>query len=381
MLTAAVLTDKPETAMALDSLATRSGHVGICKVLNSNESPYAVARAINGNECDLVFCDLSNGELTSDIVTAISAQCPATAMIGLASQPQSGTQNHADAAGLELLSLSTLTEETFDRAVDRAIHRLPGGMPENLMAFMPAKAGSGCTTVVLNAARNLRTCLGQRVLLIDGDLRSGILATLTNCTPKRSLTDVLMKSGQLDSSLWAESVIRDEEIDLLPRLAFEEDTGLPWIPYHQLLRFLKSRYDAILVDLPEIIGDGRTEFLRHAHRVYLVCSPELPALRLTQERCEELDDLGVEPERVSVIVNRWHKNDLKPSDLQQILNRNVAGAFPEEWQTVRDASLKSGFVRCDTELGKAILEFARQLARDAATALTGYHSRSAILGR
>jgi len=371
VLTAIVLTGQPETAKTLEGLAARSGFVSICKVLDAKAGPYAVVRAVNNNDCDLLFCDSLDGELAPDLVMTISVQCPITAMIGLVSRPQSGTQRHADAAGVEMLFLSGVTQESFELAIDRAIHRLPGGMPENLMVFIPAKAGSGCTTVALNTARSLRTCLGQRVLLIEGDLRSGILATLLNCTPRCSLTEVLLKAGRLDSSLWAESVIREEEIDLLPRLPFEERTGLPWVPYHQLLRFLKSRYDSILVDLPEVFEDGRTEFLRHAHRVYLVSSPELPALRLAQERCEELDEQGVEAERVGVIVNRWRKNDLKPSDLQQVLDRNVAGVFPEEWQTVRDASLKGGFVRPETELGKAFLEFTRHLAQNTGATPSG----------
>jgi hypothetical protein len=110
------------------------------------------------------------------------------------------------------------------------------------------------------------------------------------------------------------------------------------------------------VDLPEVFEDGRTEFLGMP-RVYLVSSPELPALRLAQERCEELDEQGVEAERVGVIVNRWRKNDLKPSDLQQVLDRNVAGVFPEECRRWRDASLKGGLSGLRPNWGKAFLEF------------------------
>lgn len=270
MLTAAVLTDDVQTAKALDDLATNSGHVTICRVFNSRIGPYVAARALNSSDCDLFFCDFRDWETTSAVAKAVSAQCPSTAIIGLASQSRVEIERQAIALGVDLLIVSTITQEAFENAIERAIHSVPGGMPENLIAFMPAKAGSGCTTVALNTAGNLRNALGQRVLLIEGDLQSGTLATLMNRTPEYSLSDVIMKADQLDSSLWNQLIIRTQGIDLLLRLPLHERHHLPWIHYHQLLRFLKPRYDAILVDLPEFVEDGRTELLRHARRVYLV---------------------------------------------------------------------------------------------------------------
>ncbi len=371
MLTAAVLTDEAETAKALNDLASVSRHVSICRVFNSHIGPYVVARALNSSDCDLFFCDLRDWETTSAVAKAVSAQCPSTAIIGFASESQVQIERQAVALGVDLLFLATITQEAFESAVERAIHSLPGGMPENLIAFMPAKAGSGCTTVALNAAGNLRNSLGQRVLLIEGDLQSGTLATLMNRTPEYSLTDVIMQAGQLDSSLWNQSIIRAQGIDLLLRFPLHERLHLPWIHYHQLLRFLKPRYDAILVDLPEAVEDGRTEFLRHARRVYLVCSPDLPALKLTQERCQALDDQGDDAERVGLVVNRWHKYDLKPSDLQQVLTRRIVGVFQDECEAVRSAVLKGGFVSTGTELGKKFLDFARQLVHEAGAMSAG----------
>jgi Flp pilus assembly CpaE family ATPase len=362
LLIAAVLTDDAGTATALAAMASDSGHVSICRVFNSQIGPYVAARDLNSSDCDLFFCDFRDWETASAVARAVSAQCPSTAIIGLAAESSAEIERHALALGVELLFLSTITQETFDRAIERATHRVPGGMPENLIAFMPAKAGSGCTTVALNAAGRLRNSLGQRVLLIEGDLQSGTLATLMNRAPEHSLTDVVMMADRLDSSLWNDFIIREKGIDLLPRFPLQERSRLPWLHYHQLLRFLKPRYDAILVDLPEVVEDGRTEFLRHARRVYLVTSPDLPALKLTQERCQALDEQGDDAERVDIVVNRWRKYDLKLPDLQKVLARPVVGIFPDECETIRGAILKGDFVPPGTELGKKILDFARQLA-------------------
>jgi len=363
VLTAAVLTDDAETAKALTDLASASRHVSICKVFDSQIGPYVLARELNGSGCDLFFCDFRDWDTISVVVRAVSAQCPSTAIIGLASQSKVEIERQAVVLGVELLFVSTITQESLESAIERATHRVPGGMPENLIVFMPAKAGSGCTTVALNIAGILRNSFRQRVLLIEGDLQSGTIATLMNRTPECSFTDVVMKADRLDSSLWIESIIREQGIDFLLRLPLNEHPHLPWVHYHQLLGFLKPRYDTILVDLPEFVEDGRTEFLRHARRVYLVCSPDLPALKLTQERCHALDERGCDVEQVGLVVNRWHKYDLQPSDLQKVLARRIAGVFQDECETVRSAILKGGFVPPGTELGKKFLDFARQLVQ------------------
>src|SRR5258705_378193 len=78
---------------------------------------------------------------------------------------------------------------------------------ENLFAFLPAKAGSGCTTVALNTAGYMADTsrpdsVARKVLLIESDIRSGVLSVLLGIHHKYSLRDALDDSEQLDYSRW-----------------------------------------------------------------------------------------------------------------------------------------------------------------------------------
>src|SRR5437667_350646 len=82
-------------------------------------------------------------------------------------------------------------------------HKLRNGIQENLVTFLPAKAGSGCTTVALNTAGRLAGDLGHKVLLIECDLNSGVLSMILDVKAPRSLLDALENSSHLDYSLWS----------------------------------------------------------------------------------------------------------------------------------------------------------------------------------
>ena len=71
---------------------------------------------------------------------------------------------------------------------------------ENLVAFLPAKAGSGASTVATNVAGYLSAePLSKKTLLIDGDLHSGLISVTLGINHPYSILDALENSSQLDS--------------------------------------------------------------------------------------------------------------------------------------------------------------------------------------
>jgi MinD-like ATPase involved in chromosome partitioning or flagellar assembly len=99
-----------------------------------------------------------------------------------------------------------------------------------------------------------------------------------------SVLDALENAGELDYSLWTKYVTKVHNVDFL--LADPKKRVLPsWTNYHHLLDFAASRYDHILVDLPEMVNDATVETVRRAKSVFVVCTPELPSLALAPQRC------------------------------------------------------------------------------------------------
>ena len=108
--------------------------------------------------------------------------------------------------------------------------------------------------------------------MIEADLNSGVLAVLLKATFHRSLLDALDKADELDYSSWTHCVVNKLGIDLL--LADRSKPFPSWSSYLHLLQFVKSRYDLIVVDLPEVVNDATAEIVRRSKYIFTVCTPE-----------------------------------------------------------------------------------------------------------
>jgi Flp pilus assembly CpaE family ATPase len=136
-----------------------------------------------------------------------------------------------------------------------------------------------------------------------------------------------------------------------------------WSDYYHLLQFVKSRYDHIVVDFPEVINEASIEIVNRSKYVFVVCTPEMPALKLTQRRCQSLTDAGVPAGKIGIIVNRWHDTDVSEAEIEAMLQHGIAGVFPNDYQSVNKAMQDHGaFVDRSTVLGKTFVSFARLLA-------------------
>jgi pilus assembly protein CpaE len=360
MFSAVLFVEDPIAGQVIQELADDSGLITIRKTLHVFPSSYELSRVLNTHDPDLVLMDLSDWDHASAAIPTIRSLYPGIAVIGFGAGWSDQRKLLCEQAGVSELLISPVTMKEFQASVFRAIHKLRSGVQENLVAFLPAKAGSGCTTVALNTAGQLAGPLGHKVLLIESDLNSGVLSFLLNVESPQSLLDALENSSHLDYSLWSNCVVRKHGIDLL--LSHRSKPFPSWENYHHLLEYVRSRYNTIVVDLPEVVNDATDEILRRARFVFIVCTPEVPSLKLAQRRCKELESRGLPASRIGIIVNRWHTTDVNESDVEGLLAHGVAAIFPNDYTSVQDAILNGALVDSATALGKTYLSLARILA-------------------
>lgn len=144
--------------------------------------------------------------------------------------------------------------------------RQPG---DNIVLFSAAGRGAGCSFVALNLAA-LLAAAGQRVLLVDADLRRGQLQRHFALAHRLGLADILDGRAEPEQALHREVLPR---LDLLAAggadAAPAELMGQPRLG--ALLRTLASRYALVLVDAGPLQPWSDTLLLaRHADALYLV---------------------------------------------------------------------------------------------------------------
>jgi Flp pilus assembly CpaE family ATPase len=280
--------------------------------------------------------------------------CSETIVIGL------GESALADPS-VDSMAYSHPAADDFLAVLKGALLRKQQNDFTKLLAFLPAKAGSGCSCIVLNTAAALHRENGMRVAVLDCDLRSSVLSSMTGITPANGTEQMLARIEDLSVVHLEEFLHPWQGVDLiLSRRSF--DTSPPhWGQYLQLLRLLGSRYDWILMDLPELVNPATVEMVRHARRVFAVCTPELASLTLAKQRLEELERLKIPASQVGLLVNRWHRSDPRPTEIAEILRYPVSHVFPNDYYDMKDAITNGTVANPATRLGTAFREFSCSL--------------------
>jgi Flp pilus assembly CpaE family ATPase len=264
-------------------------------------------------------------------------------------------------SGLDQLLSVNASAEDLRSAVHDSLRKIHGGTEENLFCFLPAKAGSGSSTIVMNTAAAMARDFGKRILVLDADLRSGILSLLLGTKPVRSLQSLLANIKNFDHRRFPEMVYSVGGVDYLLSSRSLEFSPPEWDDYFHLLGAVRGMYDAILIDMPELVNPATFELVRRAQGIYVTCTPESPSLTLAQQRCLELTRFNIPRTRIGLLVNRWHRSDFSPEEISNLVGHKVSKIFPNDYPNVRSATLSGKPVSPRTKLGSTFAAFAAEL--------------------
>ena len=382
MFTALVLTPDGGSAEGLQRLAVDSQQVSVQHVLAHYPQLYELVKVVNTYDPELVFLDLSDWDEAVRVASQIQSQLPTAAVIGFGGGWESGRETDYAKAGIATLLVSPVNLAEFQDGVARAIHAVRGAVLDNLLAFLPAKAGSGCTVTVLNVAGRLAGALEKKVLLFEGDLRSGVLSVLTKCSPESGMQEALAVPEGLNRVQWEQFVVNKHGIDIVMRSPSAKAPPPSWGNYYHFLRYVTDEYDVVAADLPEVVSEATQEIVRRARTTLIVCTPEAPSLGLARQRYEELQSLGADPSRIWFVLNRWHETDQSPKDAEAFLGHPVKAVIPNDYNAIRQATMQGALAPETSALGTAYLSLARKLAGVAEEAPPkGKFSLAAFLGR
>jgi pilus assembly protein CpaE len=236
---------------------------------------------------------------------------------------------------------------------------------QNVVAFLPAKAGVGATTVAINTAARLSSIFGKRVLVCEGDMHSGVIAELLRLEPKASMQQTLESADGAETLIWPRHVCHKDGVDFLLARREHNRSLHRWHDYHHLLSFISNRYDYVVFDLPELIDDAAAEVVQSARNVYLTTTPEILSLHLARQRAAELREAGVDSSSLRIVVNRRHHTDFAARHIEEVLDCPVEFELPNDYPAVQAATAGNTFVDRHTALGRAYSKAAGAIANEA----------------
>ena len=213
-------------------------------------------------------------------------------------------------------------QQTVDRLF-RQPHRHSGPVGR-VVSFISNKGGVGKSTVSTNVACELATRHPGRVLLIDASLQLGICASSLDLEPAQTVTDAAQQLDRLDTTLLEQLTIQHESglrvLAAPPTMLAAADVDERVIS--RVIALARRSYEYVVIDTFPALDSVLMSILDLSNIVCVVTQVVVPVLNGTASLLETLRELGLDEDRVWVLLNRGQPRfaaQLRPADIEEHL--------------------------------------------------------------
>jgi pilus assembly protein CpaE len=180
---------------------------------------------------------------------------------------------------------------------------------------------------------------GRDVALVDLDLQFGAVADYLGSSGSGSVADLLQAGARLDKDL-VRSVAKVTEGGIAVFSAPPEIMPIESVDVDQVLGMLTTMrrlYGGVVLDLPTNWTNWALSVVSASDLIVMVVELSLGSLRQAKRRLQLFDSVGIEPDRVVILVNRVEKKLFRSIDLSDVsdtLKREVMGVLTFEDQVL-----------------------------------------------
>ena len=242
---------------------------------------------------------------------------------------------------------------------------LNGRPADKLIAVMGSKGGVGATTVAVNLGIQLSTHSRKRVVLLDFARPLGNVHLLLDLHPRFGIRDAVDNLDRLDSHFFGGLLDQHKtKLEILGgALQPEEWQNIPTAPLDRVVNVAQTGFDVVLADMGSHFSPDLSPVLRSARMILIVVEVNVPSLWALQRRLLALNGLGIDPERVRVIINRWHKGDEDAlKSIEKDMKRPPMACLPNDFRKANTAvNLGAPLMNSENGLASQYRQLADQL--------------------
>ncbi len=215
-----------------------------------------------------------------------------------------------------------------------------------VIAIAGAKGGVGNTTLAIHLAAELAAI--HRVILIDLDFGMGDVAPMMDITARDSVADLLARADRLDERMLNGSVaVHRTKVNVLTTPDDMESIGIVRADdIFNIINVAAKAYQWVIIDCGTYYDEGVSMALNVADTVVLLTTPDVTSVRDAFRRIRNLQVLGVDKERVALVVNRWHSNAyVSNKDISANLGIPIAATVADDPRHVEQAVNEGKIIR------------------------------------
>ena len=337
MLTAAIASSDPNTAAQLLASLQQTGLVGSVKQWTIPTDRIDAAESIP----DVVLLDLGRDpEPCFAFGAHVRRLRPAVKLIACSAMNPPNQQLLLDAmrSGVQDFVIKPAVPEALRdifvrfQQEGRSVERKSA---EKLIVLMGSKGGVGTTTVAVNLGVQLCMFAHKRTILLDFARPLGNAHLLLDLNPRFGIRDAIENIDRLDSHFFEGLLTTHKtKLQLLGGALHPEVwQSIAATLLDRVANVAQTNCDVVLADVGSQFGSDWTSMLRASRMILVVTETNVPALWNLERRLSALEGLGIDPEKVRVVVNRWHKGDQETlKSIQKNIKRPIFASLPNDFR-------------------------------------------------
>lgn len=343
-------------------------------IIGESEHVSQAAAVLAGGHLDCIMLATRESTFPSAEIAAVREHTRAPLIMVASGEAGSMLEAALDADVSDVLMLPQLINNVVF-AIRKAAHirrqtNAAAGRTGRVMTVFSPKGGTGKTTVATNLAAALAKREGKRTLLLDLDLQFGDAAIVLGLEPEKTIYDLVVAPGELDSEKLAGYVTKHPSgIDVLAAPLRPEDAELVTEgKVTNLLEVARGSYEAIVVDTSPFFHGPMLATLDRTDELLVLCGLDVPTLKNVRLAMQTLELLSFPVSRMRYIMNRANTNvGLKTREVETALKVKIAHELPSDGTIPLTINRGNPAVlaepRCD--FSKAIGQLAKAVAPQA----------------
>ncbi len=360
----------PDVAMAerLGAAVAQFGDAAeVCKIVDHYPAAVDLLRTLRAHAPTVVFLSFENVGQAVETVKFLETQSTGLQIIAIHGLCDANLLRETMRAGVREFLTDPFDHASLSDALRNASALLKKKPPvyestNQILSFLPSKAGVGSTTLALNVSAALARGKTGSLLLTDFDLNSGMVRFLLKLTSEYSLVDAVENSSAMDENIWPQLISTRSGMDVLHAGRVNPNLRVDPTQVQSLLQFMRRNYDALVFDMSGNLERYSIEVMQESRQVFLVCTPEIPSLHLAREKMGFLKTLGLDS-KVSLLLNRVQKKPLfSIAQVEELVGAKVLNSFSNDYFAVSKATTAGQVLDPTSSIGQQCAAFAASLS-------------------
>src|SRR5579872_1007439 len=365
MLRSIIICPDADLNERLEKLLSEIG-AHVTRTLDRYPGSLELLRVVRAHAPQVVFVSTESIAKALEIARELEKNTPGIQLFALSRSLDAQVLLELMRAGIrEFASLPFDRQALIDALIrirDTVEQRPPAVQATNqVFSFLPSKAGVGTSMISLNTAVAISRLPNLSVLLSDFDLNSGMLRFMLKLDSNYCVTDAAEHAVEMDESMWPTMVSKVDKLDVLHAGKLNPDFHIEPAQIRHLMEFMRRNYDALCFDLSGNLEKYSLEIMHESKKIFLVATPEIPALHLAREKVLYLKQLELS-DRICLLLNRCHKRPLiTTAQIEELVGVPVYMTFPNDYQAVQRALTVGRWLDGSSELSKKFTNLAQTI--------------------